>query len=159
MQQAYTVTFIAALSCAVVTPAAAQSSAEAGLAECAAIESGVARLDCFDSLARRTRAASPATDAGVPAASEPATRPARRDARRADGEEEEQVSQVASLREIQPGRLEVTLANGQVWRQTNTDRYNLMVGHEVKIYRTSFGEYFRLSSTKARGFIQVQRVR
>jgi hypothetical protein len=66
---------------------------------------------------------------------------------------------VASLREIQPGRLEVTLANGQVWRQTNSDRYNLMVGHEVKIYPTAFGEYYRLSSAKARGFIQVQRVR
>jgi hypothetical protein len=66
---------------------------------------------------------------------------------------------VAALREIQPGRLEVTLANGQVWRQTNSDRYNLVVGHEVRIYPTPFGQYFRLSSMEARGFIQVERVR
>jgi hypothetical protein len=66
---------------------------------------------------------------------------------------------VASLRELQSGRLEVTLTTGQIWRQTNSDRYNLLVGHEVRIYPTGFGQYFRLSSTEARGFIQVERVR
>jgi hypothetical protein len=160
MKQACTLTLVAALSCAVVDPAAAQPAAEAGVAECAAIESGVARLDCFDALARQLRVTEPErVVAAPPAAPEPAARPQRRDARAADREEREQVSQVAALREIQPGRVEVTLANGEVWRQTNSDRYNLLVGHEVKIYPTGFGRYFRLSSTEARGFIQVERVR
>lgn len=160
MKLACTLTFVAALSCAGMAPAAAQSAAETGVAECAAIESAVARLDCFDALARKVRAAEPARVVTVPpAAAEPAARPQRRETRAADRAEGEQVSQVAALREIQPGRLEVTLTNGQVWRQTNSERYNLLVGHEVKIYPTSFGEYFRLSSTKARGFIQVERLR
>ena len=124
----------------------------------AAIESAVARLDCFDALAKRARAADSAAEQAVPAA-ERADLPSRREARAADRGEREQVSQVASLREIQPRRLEVTLTNGQIWRQTNSDRYNLLVGHEVRIYPTGFGQYFRLSSTEARGFIQVERVR
>jgi hypothetical protein len=159
MKQACNITLVAALSCAAMT-LTAQPAVDAGIAECAAIESAVARLDCFDALARKMRAAEPDRVVTVaPAASEPAREPQRRDAGREEREEREQVSQVAALRQIQPGRLEVTLTNGQVWRQTNSDRYNLVVGHEVKIYPTAFGEYFRLSSTQARGFIQVERVR
>ena len=69
------------------------------------------------------------------------------------------MSSVAALRAIQPGRVEVTLANGQVWRQTYSDSYNLLVGHEVKIYPSGFGQYFRLSAPELRGFIQVERVK
>ncbi len=69
------------------------------------------------------------------------------------------MSSITALREIQPGRVEVTLANGQVWRQTYSDSYNLALGHEVKIYPSGFGQYFRLSSTELRGFIQVERVK
>jgi hypothetical protein len=157
MTHACNLTLAVALSFA-TTSLAAQPSVEAGVAECATIESAVARLDCFDALARRARAAdSPAAEAVPPA--QRADRPARREGRAADRGEREQVSEVASLREIQPGRVEVTLTNGQVWRQTNSDRYNLVVGHEVRIYPSGFGQYFRLSSTEARGFIQVERVR
>jgi hypothetical protein len=85
--------------------------------------------------------------------------PSKREARAADREEIEVVSSVAALREIQPGRLEVTLANGQVWRQMYSDPYNLLVGHEVKIYPSGFGKYFRLTSTEVRGFTQVERVK
>jgi hypothetical protein len=177
MKQTCHITLVAALSCAMSL--AAQPAADAGVAECAAIESAVARLDCFDALARRTRAGEedvpetprvsengaaasrdPAPSrvvTGAPPEGQRADRVSRRDARAAD--RVEQISQVASLREIQPGRVEVTLTNGQVWRQTNSDRYNLLVGHEVRLYPTGFGQYFRLSSTKARGFIQVERVR
>jgi hypothetical protein len=184
MKQAYNITLVAAFSCAAMS-LAAQPAADAGVVECAAIESAVARLDCFDALARRVRAADSTAHEAAPAAqrtpengapasraaepsrvvtdpppvSEPATRPSRSDARAADRDEREQIGQVASLRQIQPGRVEVTLTNGQVWRQTNSDRYNLLVGHQVRIYPTAFGQYFRLSSTEARGFIQVERVR
>jgi len=72
---------------------------------------------------------------------------------------EELNSQVAALREIQPGRLEITLVNGQVWRQTNSDRYRLRTGHDVRIYPSRFGHYFRLSAPALRGFVQVERVR
>jgi hypothetical protein len=69
------------------------------------------------------------------------------------------VSNVTAVREIQPGRLEITLANGQVWRQTSSDRYPLAVGHEVRVYPTRFGDYFRLSASELRSFVQVERVR
>lgn len=175
---------VVAVVCACGT-AAAQPKEPSSLAECAAIESAVARLDCFDALARRERAGgAPGREAradGAPArearsappqsqsnesarlvprdAVPDAARASRREARAAEREQHEVTSHVTALREIQPGRLEVTLANGQVWRQTNTDRYNLLVGHEVRVYPSGFGQYFRLSSKEARGFIQVERVR
>jgi hypothetical protein len=187
MNHACNITLVAAFSCGFMS-LAAQPAAEAGVAECAAIESAAARLDCFDALARRTRAADSAAEEAAPATQRapddgaPASRAAEpnrvvtvpppappaaeredhsssREARTAERVEREQVSQVAALREIQAGRVEVTLTNGQIWRQTNSDRYNLLVGHEVRIYPTGFGRYFRLSSTEARGFIQVERVR
>ena len=83
----------------------------------------------------------------------------RREAREAERQAHEVTGQVAAVREILPGRIEVTLTNGQVWRQTNSDRYNLLIGHEVRIYPTGFGQYFRLSSKELRSFIQVERVK
>jgi len=182
MKQACNITLAISFSCAAMGVAAQPAAERTGIAECAAIESAVARLDCFDALARSARSAGSANEEAAPArepavespnpasgaaeqssasppAVEPANSPSGRDARAADRAEREQIGQVASLREIQQGRVEVTLTNGQVWRQTNSDRYNLLVGHEVRIYSTGFGQYFRLSSTEARGFIQVERVR
>jgi hypothetical protein len=163
--------------------AVAQHSAgdSSSVAACAAIESAVARLDCFDEVARRARAderADAAPRTGLAPADPAATeheasaasradrarslvpeRSSRRKARASDRAEREVASDVVAVREIQPGRIEATLANGQVWRQTNSDRYDLLVGQEVKIYPSGFGQYFRLSSKELRGFIQVERVR
>jgi hypothetical protein len=170
---------IVAVSCACACgTSAAQGPGEtaSGVAACAAIESAVARLDCFDELARRARAddagaeappsQAPAAGRQPPASATPNAAPpdtpqrlSRRDARAAERAEHEVTSHVAAVREIQPGRIEVTLANGQVWRQTNSDRYNLLVGHDVRLYPSGFGQYFRLSSKELRGFIQVERVR
>jgi hypothetical protein len=182
MKRASSTALIVALLSAEAT-AGAQNSVDdsSGVAACAAIESAVARLDCFDQLARRALAdesadAAPGTGPAPadPAAAEGETsaasgadrapsvvpeRGSRREARAADRAEREVASGVVAVREIQPARIEVTLANGQVWRQTNSDRYDLLVGHEVKIYPSGFGQYFRLSSKELRGFIQVERVR
>jgi hypothetical protein len=145
-------TLVASLLCAAGIVAAQDSDeVSSGVAACAAIESAVARLDCFDDLARSTRAAN-----APPADS--MNRVSRRDARAAQRQEHEVTGRVAAVREILPGRIEVTLTNGQVWRQTNSDRYNLLVGHEVRIYPTGFGQYFRLSAKELRNFIQVERV-
>jgi hypothetical protein len=132
---------------------------------CAAKHRESERLECYDALAR-------AVEAGTPA---PATAPQNADAASAPADfgfspqraapaepppaAQEIVSTVSALREIRPGRLEITLANGQVWRQTSSDRYLLAIGHEVRVYSTRFGTYFRLSATKLRGFVQVERVR
>jgi hypothetical protein len=174
MNQPRTATLIVAVACAAGTLAAQQPEEASSLAQCAAIESAVARLDCFDALARRARASeaapapqgeSAARRASESVVSEPEravpndSEVSRREERAADRGQRELTSQVAALREIQPGRLEVTLANGQVWRQTSSDRYHLLVGHEVRVYPSGFGQYFRLTSKESRGFIQVERVR
>ena len=161
----------------------AQSSQDtaAAIEACARITDQSARLVCFDKLAETQTAPglqvetapSPAAPVAVdpqrgaaapPTAANTAPAPAagaasKREARSADREELEIMSSITGLREIQPGRVEVTLANGQVWRQTHSDPYNLLVGHEVKIYPSGFGKYFRLSSTRVRGFTQVERVK
>jgi hypothetical protein len=171
-----TAVVVAALLCGV---AVAQSSGDtaAAIEACARIADQVARLDCFDKLARPAPGRSvetpptPAPPAAVgpsqnsaaapPTAADtaPASVPSKREARAADRAEREVMSSVTALREIQPGRVEVTLANGQVWRQTYSDSYNLLVGHEVKIYPSGFGQAFRLTATQLRGFIQVERVK
>jgi hypothetical protein len=156
---------------------AQRSDPAAGLAVCAAIESAVARLDCFDELARSTTPARATADSRAPprvpdearrdpneratASPEPANLEegvSRREQRQADRTAREIVGEVAALREIQPGRLEITLTNGQIWRQRNSERYYLQPGHEVRIYPSGFGQYFRLSANELRSFIQVERV-
>jgi len=180
MNHAYTATLVVSLLCAARTVAAQGSDDTASrVAACAAIESTDARLECFDALAKRSSADGAATAAPRAAPPQPAasasqsepslgaasvpqadsTKPiSRREARAAEQQELEVTGEVAAVREILPGRLEVTLTNGQVWRQTNSDRYDLLVGHEVRIYPTGFGKYFRLSSRELRRFIQVERV-
>ena len=140
---------------------AAQGSDEttSGVAACAQLESAAARLDCYDELARTVSRGDAAASPPPPLPADPPDPVSRREARAADRQEREQTGQVASIREIQPGRVEVTLTNGQVWRQTNSDRYNLLVGHEVHIYPSGFGKYFRLSSPELGKFIQVERVK
>ena len=182
MHYACAPTLVVSLLCAAGTVAAQGSDDTASaVAACAAIEATAARLDCFDELARSTRAegaapaaprTTPPQPAGSPSPAAPSVGAAasvpqadstnsvsRREARAAERQEHELTGEVAAVREIQPGRIEVTLTNGQVWRQTNSDRYNLLVGHEVRIYPTGFGEYFRLSSKELRSFIQVERVK
>jgi hypothetical protein len=179
MKQAWsTAVVVSALLCGV---AVAQTSGDtaAAIEACARIADQAARLDCFDKLARpapgrsvektsspappaavapQRTAAAPSTAANTaPAPAASAT--SKREARAADRAELEVMSSITALREILPGRVEVTLANGQVWRQTHSDPYNLLVGHEVKIYPSGFGKYFRLSSTEVRGFTQVERVK
>jgi hypothetical protein len=181
MNHAYTATVVVSLLCAARTVAAQGSEDTASrVAACAVIESTTARLECFDALAKGTSAAGAATAAPRAAPPQPAasasqaessvgaaasvpqadsTKPAsRREARAAERQDLEVTGEVAAVREILPGRIEVTLTNGQVWRQTDSDRYNLLVGHEVRIYPTGFGQYFRLSSKELRRFIQVERV-
>jgi hypothetical protein len=144
------------LSAGGIVAAQGSDDTTSGVAACARLESSSARLDCYDELART---ASRNDAAAGPPPADPTDSVSRREAKAADRQEREQTGQVASIRELQPGRIEVTLTNGQVWRQTNSDRYNLLVGHEVLIYPSGFGKYFRLSSPELGRFIQVERVK
>ena len=178
MKQAWSITVgVSLLGCGAAFGQGSADSASA-IAACARITEETARLQCFDELARQAPGRSAESAAGPPPAATELQRSAAppptgsdappisadseasgRESRAAEAAEREFTSSVTALREIQPGRVEVTLANGQVWRQTHSDRYALFVGHEVKLYPSGFGKYFRLSSTESRGFIQVERVK
>jgi hypothetical protein len=147
------------------------------IAPCLHIPDDSARLVCFDRLAPspavptpRAASAEPLTREGAETTPEPDTESAEQTAPggvaaagiAADIAERpaprEFFSEVAAVREILPGRLEITLTNGQIWRQTNSDRYRLQPGHEVRLYTSRFGRYWRLTATALRGFVQVERV-
>jgi hypothetical protein len=148
------------------------------LRACSEMRRESARLECYDALANAshaaTAAAAPATRTStLPAAAALAPRtsaatatqdnfgfaPKPAEPQLPPAAEQELTSRVAALRELLPGRLEITLVNGQIWRQTNSDRYPLEIGHEVRIYPSRFGSYFRLSAAALRSFVQVERVR
>lgn len=69
------------------------------------------------------------------------------------------VSRVKELREVMPNAWQITLENGQVWRQTVSKRYGLRAGQQVRIYGTHWGSALRLSADEVNGYIQVERVR
>ena len=69
-------------------------------------------------------------------------------------------STITALEETVPYAYLITLANGQVWRQTTPDSsYRLQVGHNVRIYPSGWGSNYRLSAEPLRGFVQVERIR
>ena len=137
------------------------------ISACIEIEAAVARLDCFDALAR---SASAQTVSEASGAADSAYAPRRnetgrgavareRDATEAEEESADIVSRVSALREIVPGQFEITLENGQVWRQTRSDRYRLQIGNEVRIFRSRLGGSYRLTAPVLRSQTRVERVR
>jgi hypothetical protein len=67
------------------------------------------------------------------------------------------VATVTALRERLPNAYDITLDNGQVWRQSPPMAYPLRPGLEVRLRQTRFG--YRLTAPELRGQIQVERVR
>jgi hypothetical protein len=65
---------------------------------------------------------------------------------------------ITALRTIAPKAYEVTLDNGQVWRQVVAQQYSLEVGQHVRIYPTHWGSSYRLAASERKGFVQVKRV-
>lgn len=65
---------------------------------------------------------------------------------------------IAALRKRLPNQYVITLDNGQTWLQSPPEIYPLRVGDEVRLYPTRWGEAYRLSVAKLKGFIQVERV-
>ena len=69
------------------------------------------------------------------------------------------VATVTALKETVPNAYQITLDNGQVWRQRDSQRYPLQPGQRVTLSRTKWGEAYRLNAEGLHGFIQVERVR
>ena len=77
----------------------------------------------------------------------------------ADAAANDIVSRVKELHETVPNAWQITLENGQVWRQTVSKHYELRPGAQVRIYSTRWGSASRLSADTINGYIQVERVR
>ena len=117
------------------------------------------------------RESAPAAQAPRPAVLEPAkpveqadaplTRAERRaNSRRNEAEREQAaiVSTVAALETRQPNQWLITFEDGHVWLQTRPSAYDLHVGDSVRMYSTRWGDAYRLTEDRLRGFILVKRI-
>ena len=69
------------------------------------------------------------------------------------------LEKVTSIRELQTDKLQITLANGQVWQQTVGKAFFIRVGDTVRIASSGWGRSFRLAIDGHPDFIQVSRLR
>jgi hypothetical protein len=72
---------------------------------------------------------------------------------------DELTSTIVSLKATVPNKYQITLQNGQVWRQVHAQRYALVTGQEVHIAQGGWGGSYRLAVAKLGGFIEVERVK
>jgi len=76
----------------------------------------------------------------------------------ADGQQELHATVAALKAAPQGGAWIITLSNGQIWRQTVPEPFNLRQGYAVRIYPSRWGTSYRLSTEQIHGFIQVERI-
>ena len=69
------------------------------------------------------------------------------------------VDTITEIKRLDSTRVLITLASGQVWRQTVGKRYLLREGDTVRITASDWGNDYRLSADGKRGYIQVSRTR
>jgi len=103
-----------------------------------------------------TAAAPPQT---VPAATSASVSPQTAPAPSSASAPPEIVATVTDLHETMPNAWQITLDNGQVWRQNLQQRFALKTGQRVTLHATKWGSSYRLTTESLNGFIQVERVR
>ena len=184
---AYGVIVVATSAVAGLGAARAQESGKVmiDVADCIKLAVPEARLACYESRvaavfgeraaqAAVARPAAPAVAAVAPTrapepappAAEPVRSGSDRQSRReesnraaaADPPANDIVGRVQDLREVFPNAWQITLENGQVWRQSVSKHFDLRAGAQVKIYATHWGGAYRLSADNLNGYIQVERV-
>jgi hypothetical protein len=171
------------LSFCLVPAVHAQTETElrTALRECAAITNINIRVACYDALAdeQDVAPAAAASPPGVQAPEQvqvpqqvqsPAASIPRQAAPVADdfgleaeveppaAEKESLVDTVSSVTRVEPTKVQVTLANGQVWRQMVGKTFVIRAGDTVRISSTGWGEAYRLAVEGRAAFIQVKRL-
>ena len=164
----------------------AQADLQTGLARCYAMADINTRVACYDNLARpqnkvetsQVPAAKAAESAAVSKSQEPALAAKNPVAVRAEPEaskiekfgqqsakieanakgEEALVGKVASFKEVELNKLQITLTNGQVWRQTIGKAFLVRENDTVRISPSNWGSSFRLEIDGKKSFIQVSRL-
>ncbi len=72
--------------------------------------------------------------------------------------EEALIGKVSILKEVEPNKLQITLANGQVWKQMIGKPFYIRENDTVRISPSSWGSSYRLEIDGKPGFIQVSRL-
>lgn len=172
-----------------LSPFALAQADKSQLAACFAIAENNARLACYDTLARPGQAAAatvsptpaqptaPTAAPSVQAASVTSAAPAAiakaapaapelapkesfgKQVPRSEQVEEVLVDKVAAIKEVEPKKMQITLANGQVWKQSIGKSFMLRPNDTVRITGSPWGDSFRLEKDGKPGYIQVQRLR
>ena len=160
IERGYRLGLAAALSLACAAPVAATPDPQAALLACRELKDGVARLACFD----RESAALAAAAATTTLAPEqtfglaPIAIIARESVAARRPEVAEVQARLLSIGSGMDGRSELTLDNGQVWRQLSSGEELLIkTGDIVKLSRGALGSYW-LTAPSGRG-CKVRRIR
>ncbi len=161
---------------AVVIAAEAENAlTHVDVSRCVDLAGSADRLACYDAAAAKARGAASTTNAGgasgsVAAAAKATPARAGDDSaatfgktpaqvvKGADGQQELHATVAALQAAPQGGAWIITLSNGQIWRQTVPEPFNLKQGYAVRIYPSRWGSNYRLSAEQIHGFIQVERV-
>ncbi len=140
------------------------------LQQCLAIEAQSSRLQCYDQLAQRAKSAPalPVVKEVSGQASAPATSPAPAEAanptaafgleqRAPENQLDNLQLTVKSVRKTVKGRLEITMENGQIWRQSDDSSLDVKSGDLCRVERAFMGS-FLLSNGRSNLKIRVRRV-
>jgi hypothetical protein len=146
------------------------------LADCRAVTDPAARLACYDALPGAALPASPAAAGSTP----PSTPPAPAPATAPDPESlfgldatataatlgavvavtppDRLTATVTAVERTTDGKLLLTLANGQAWRQVDSRAAAVAAGATVQIRRAAFGSYLLSAGDRSQG-VRVRRIR
>ena len=132
------------------------------LAGCRTIESESERVACYDSVVDQLGGHAPLSEPDSPTQEELFGKNADdvRDAvEQATGDQriEKLTANVSKLRQVAPGRIVMTLDNGQVWQQTAAARLRLSEGDAVAIEEASMGSFMLRKDGSARS-MRVRRI-
>jgi hypothetical protein len=149
MKYSFAAAIAGALLC--VQAARATDTLPEPIRACATMRNDMERLVCYDKAVAHIESGSAAPSPENMFGASTALTPDRKAEREAKGEEMQQLSgTVVSLSRASSGLLTVTLDNGQVWRQTDTDTIlTIETGDSVTISRASLGT-FRLVDKRGR---------
>ena len=138
------------------------------LGKCSTIADIAARVACYDTLARPEPQATPLPKATTATAATAATAAVKAETfGKPNGKpevkeenEETLLSTVTSLKEVQPNKLQITLANGQVWQQIDDTHMSArLTDPEVRIKPAMMGNRWYMAVGKYNTQAQVKRVK
>jgi len=175
MKKKFLISLVTLSLLSLTTQAEAQNKT---LAQCAAIEDSLARLVCFDDLAKQP--VTPVSEKAEAAIAVPATKtevvtaPVASVAEKAadfgaehlkksvvaDEENSQIVFTVAKLKQDPYGKWRFTFKNGQQWKQIDSDRFRVKVGDSVLLSKGVMGSvYLKKNKASSNKEISVKRIK